>query len=111
MSAAYNALYVGIGPKHRLFFEVRKLTGDTWDPTDVVSVTIRAMPPSGTPKDLTNTTISNQDADGLDVEYPLDTDDLDEVGEWVFYLKMFDADDDHVRTICEARVVKAEFGL
>lgn len=111
MSAANNALYVGMGPKHGLLFEVRKLTGDTWDPTDVETVTIRAMPPSGTAKDLTNTTISNQDADGLDVEYPLDTEDLDEAGEWRFYLQMFDADLDHVRTICEARIVKAEFGL
>ena len=112
MSSVNDALYIGMGPPNGLLFEVRKLDGDTWDPTVVATVSIRALPPSGVAKTFAGTISSgSQSATGLDVEYALAEDDLDEVGEWRFYLKLIDADDGVVRTICQARTVRAEFGL
>lgn len=111
MKRPNDVLFVGMGSGNALVFDVEKLDGDTWDPTSIESVTIRAEPPSHVAKSFTNTTISDQTAAGLVVTYPLDSEDLDEVGPWRFYLQLTNADGDIVRTLTDQRDVKAEFGL
>lgn len=111
MSCSNDALYVGMGAGNGLLFEVRLQDGDTWDPTSIETVEIRALPPSQVAKTFDVTTIVDQSAAGFDVEYPLDEADLDEAGEWRFYLKLIDGDGDVVRTVTQSRIVKAEFGL
>lgn len=81
-------LYVGqTGP---FPVDVPKLTGDTWDPTAIVSALIHVEKPDGSAPITWTGSISNVSSSGLRVTYSLGPSSIDVDATWSFYVSLSD---------------------
>jgi len=106
-----HVLYKDMGAPNVQPFTIEKKDGETWDPESVVSADIRVQKPDETTAETWTATIESQDANGITVVHALDDSDLDVVGMWRAYVRLYDAGGGIVRTYTATFIVKAEFGL
>ena len=106
-----HVLYKDMGAPNLQPFKIEKKDGETWDPTSVVSADVRVQKPDEETAETWTATITAQDSTGVTVTHALDTSDLDVVGMWRVYVRLYDADGGIVRTYTTTINVKPEFGL